>query len=398
LRLGLAAVALVAQLPILRPTPFRLSDHPIFIEAGRLVLSGRSPYDPAVWDELATRIDSPYVAMLNATTGVWPHPPWVAYAFAPLAVLPGDIAYWALHLVLAAAGVAGALVLVERVVWPSEPLHALALVVALTFQPLVIGIRWGQLGPLLVLGVALLVAGLDTRRSWRIVAAALLLLLKPHVLVLLAVVAAVLVARRVPRAIVPAAVTIAVACGIPTLLHPEWLSAATAGYGARVDAIAAYATTYALALDLAPATWPAVAAATSAVALAACGAAVRTARGTRDLLWPVAAAAVASLAFAPYLWTTDQGPLVAIAVLSIGAVGASSPGIRAAHLVLTVVAVTALPWALFLISAPRPTQALAALVPFVFALLLLQAARVASQRAAGSASSMSITGMPSRTG
>jgi len=257
----LARRALLAISPVLRPSPFLLSDHTIFVEAGRLVLAGRSPYDPLAWGEVAARTGSPFIAMLNATTGVWPHPPWVAFAFVPFALLPLEAGPWALHAALLAAGLLGAVLLVERVRWTSTAQHALALVLAVSFQPLVIGFHWGQLGPFLLLGFALLVIGLERRSVWLLSAAALLLLLKPHVLVLLALLAAVLVMGNARRAVLPLMAVLAVACGIPLLLFsPAWLAAATAGYAARIDAGAAYATTYALALDLWPAAWPPVAA------------------------------------------------------------------------------------------------------------------------------------------
>jgi hypothetical protein len=369
--------ALVAMAAVLWPTPFALSDHRVFVEAGRLVLSGRTPYDNATWIEVARAVGSPFIAMLAETTGVWPHPPWVAYAFVPFAFLPGDLGVWALHAVLLAAGIVGAVLLVERGQWATPAARALALVVAITFEPLVIGIRWGQLAPLLLLGFALLVRGLDRRAVLPIVAGALLLALKPHVVVLLAVVGAVMVARRVPRAAVTAAATLAIVCGIPALVDRGWLGAAAQGYGARIDGLGTYATTYALAIDVAGAAWPIVAAICIAIALAACAYAVRRSADA-DILWPLAAAATLSLVLVPYEWPTDHVLLLAVGLLALRAADQAPRGVRAAHLGLVVLVLTATPWVLFILSAPRQTQALEALVPLLAALVLAQSARISA--------------------
>lgn len=367
---------------MLWPAPFALSDHQIFVEAGRLVMHGRSPYDDATWAALAREIGSPHMAGLAETTGVWPHPPWTAYAFVPFALLPRALAPWALHLVLVAAGL-GAVLLAVRTIRPAAAvpaapglagIDALALVIGLTFQPLVIGIRWGQLSSLLSLGLMLVLLGLRGGRTAPIVAGALLLALKPHVLVALAVVAALLVIRRAPRA----AAICAAALGLPAALslarHPEWLGAAGAGYAARVEGLATYASTYALAIDLARDAWPAVAAALIALAVVACAAAVRSARSA-DPAWSLAAAAVVSLAVVPYVWPYDHAILLPAALLSLAAAARVAGPARTLHLGLAVAAFSALPWLLFLLSAPRPTQALGAFVPLAAAGMLLLAGR-----------------------
>jgi hypothetical protein len=376
LAFGPPAAALAVLSVVLRPAPFSLSDHTVFVEAGRLVLAGRSPYEPGVWADIARQVGSPYIAELARTTGVWPHPPWTAYAFVPFALLPRDVGPWALYAVLLAAGVAGALLLVERVRWASPRMHALALTIAVTFQPLVIGIRWGQLSPLLVLGFALAGIGIERRRPALIVAGALLLVLKPHVQVVLAIALAALVLRRMPRTFAATGAVLALCCGVPALVDPAWLGAAVAGYGARIDALAAYATTYALAIQIAPAAWPLVAASLITVVLTACALALRTVVVADRTGWTLAAAAVASLALAPYLWTTDHALLLVVALLALQAAERSAPPVRAAHLMLTVFVITVIPWTVFIISAPMPTQALAATVPIVAALLLAQSARL----------------------
>ena len=307
---------------------------------------------------------------------LWPHPPWVAYAFVPFAILPRDVGPWALHLVLLAAGVAGAVLLVERIAWRSPAVHALALAMALTFEPLVIGIRWGQLAPLLLLGLALLVTGLERRRTPPIVASALLLALKPHVVVLVAFVAAALLARRVPRALLATSGVLVAVCGVTVVLDGGWLDAASRGYLSRVEALPAYATTYALAIDVAGTAWPLAAAILIAVAAAACCVALLATRRERDDLYPLVVAATLSLVIVPYAWPTDQVLLLGVALLALRAADRSAGAVRSLHLGLTVAVMTALPWLLFLISAPRPTQALVAAVPILAALLLAQSARL----------------------
>lgn len=175
----------------------------------------------------------------------------------------------------------------------------------------------------------------------------------------------------------PTALALAVGCGIPTLANGQaWLAAAGQGYAARIDAIAAYATTYALAIDLWPAAWPLAAAAGISLALAACGYAVRIAPPDARSDWLLAAAIVASLVVAPYLWPTDQALLLAVVLLALCAAQGAPAKVRGAHLTLTVMALGLAPWALFLISAMQPTQALEAIVPLAAALVLAQSARL----------------------
>jgi hypothetical protein len=230
----------------------------------------------------------------------------------------------------------------------------------------------------LLLGVALLLIGIDRKRTAPLVASALLLLLKPHVLVVLAAVAVVLVVRRVPRAVPPVGTVVVAVCAIPALRDPGWLGAAGTGYAARIEGLAAYATTYALAIDIAPAVWPLVALGLIAIAIAGCAVALRHAP-PGDLAWPIAAAAVLSLVIAPYLWPTDQAPLLLFLLLGLQAADRASGGVRGAHLVVVLLGLVVLPWALFLISAPRPTQALEAIVPLVAALILAQSARLSGR-------------------
>jgi hypothetical protein len=380
-----AVVALAAIGLVLWPTPFALSDHRVFVEAGRLVLEGRSPYDGQAWTNIAREVGSPYIATLAQTTGVWPHPPWVAYAFVPFALLPREVGPWALHLTLLVAGIAGVVLLVEHLTWRSDSVHALALAVGVTFQPLVIGIRWGQLAPLLLLGFALLVTGLERRRTVPIVASALLLALKPHVVVILAFVSAALLARRVPRGLAAAGAVLAVVCGTTLVLDRGWFDAATRGYATRLDGLSAYSTTYALGIDVAGSAWPIAAGALIAVTIIACVVAARATRRDHDELWLLAVATTLSLVLVPYAWPTDQALLLVVALLALRAADRSAGAVRALHLGLTVIVMTALPWIAFLASAPRPTQALEAIVPIAAALLLAQSARLNASVSAGGA-------------
>jgi hypothetical protein len=116
-----------------------------------------------------------------------------------------------------------------------------------------------------------------------------------------------------------------------------------------------------------------------AIAIAAGLFVLRRTAGSGDVRWPLAVAAMLSLVLVPYEWPTDHVLLLCAALLAVRAADRVFGAVRAGHLGLTVLALSAMPWLLFLASAPRPTQALEALVPLITALLLVQSARLTAR-------------------
>ena len=366
---------LVAEAIVLRPAPFQLTDHFIFVTAGRLVLEGRSPYDPAAWADAAQRFDSPHIATMIATTGaVWSYPPWTAYLFAPFGALPPVAAAWAFHLSDLAVGIVGLALLARSFPWRHERTAALALALGAAFQPFVIGVRWGQFGGLLILGLALLIHGLGSSGRARVpalVTGALLLAAKPHVVTVLGVVVlAILISRRAWRDLVAIAAPLAVIGGVTTALYPEWTDIAGFGYRTRVEEFARYASTYSLAFDLSANAWPVVAGILIVLASGACAVAWLLAPSDFRLHAGLAGAATVSLTIVPYLYPYDHVTLLPALFLAVAVAQHASTG-RVLQLGAAFAIGLLVPWAAFFVSSARPTQATSAWVPLLMSGLIL---------------------------
>lgn len=191
------AAALVLTTTAHSTRPY-LGDHITFWYAGNLVATGRSPYDITAWREAAEQFgEDAGGAAVNAmrktvaeSEAVWVYPPWTAYLFVPVGLLPPDLGTAALHAVLLASAIAAIALLAEALPWRSRAALALAALLLVTWLPLVLSIRTGHLGALLLLGVALVTLGLRRGSAPAIIVGSLLLFIKPQITVLFAVVVA----------------------------------------------------------------------------------------------------------------------------------------------------------------------------------------------------------------
>ncbi len=197
--------------------------------AGRVVLQGANPYDPAAlsqWQAASGRTS--YEA--NAPTIAW-NPPWILPFLMPLGAIPYP---WA-RIVWFCLSLAG-LVISVRVLWRTyggeQDFEPLALALVLAFPPTLSALRVGQLGPLLLaVLMGLLLAGI--RGRWAVAGAcAALLTIKPQLFHML-IVALILwaITERSLSLVIGGAVALLSALGVAAAVDPgvlgQYLTAVT---------------------------------------------------------------------------------------------------------------------------------------------------------------------------
>ena len=93
------ALVLLAELPILIPPPFGLTDHLLFWFAGHLAATGGSPYDAAAWAEAQRAYGSSHLLrFIEQGDPVWVYPAWSVLVFIPFGLLPYPLGPLVLHL------------------------------------------------------------------------------------------------------------------------------------------------------------------------------------------------------------------------------------------------------------------------------------------------------------
>lgn len=228
LAFGIVTAAGLAFIFFLGPLQHRLAevranDFAGFWLHGYAVVHGVDPYDVRRWQDLQPELRwLPRAAEITIPG----YMPWAALFFAPLALLPLEVAAW----LWMAAGIAAAVLGLRgllRAFVPGRPAVHAAFGAALFFgQPSEIAVALGQWSPLLLGAVAVIVLAL---RSGRPRVAALpvpLLLMKPHLFVftgiglLFGATRSRTIRRALPLALALAAATIA----IGWLAFPDWLA------------------------------------------------------------------------------------------------------------------------------------------------------------------------------
>ena len=370
-RFHLVALVLVllAELPILIPPPFGLTDHLVFWEAGRLVWTGASPYDMANWADAQRLYDSAHLKLfVDAPAPVWVYPAWTAFLFLPFGWLPYPAGPWALYLSYLFVGLFAVVLFVRSLPERWQPSAELAIALAAMFQPLVIANRYGQFGAFLLLGVALVFRGARDRNTIAFTAGALLLFSKPQLFVVLAPVVLIVLLRGSSwRLIAVTSVSLASVAVATTLRYPESIGLFFRGAGERTTAFAMYSSTWAFAHYIAGDAWPVVGA--GIVALVAAAAFAGVVRLPADLrpAGTIAAAAALSLAVTPVDFHYDQVPLVLAVVLAVAV------GRRPVQIAVTWVVAAVVPWFVFFIElgiGGPDSQSLSGVVPLLIAPLL----------------------------
>lgn len=370
-------LVLLAELPLLVPPPFPLTDHLVFWRAGQLVVGGGSPYDMDAWSATQREYDSAHLRLfVELDRPVWVYPAWTAFLFVPFGLLPYPTGPWALYFSYLAVGLFSALLFIRslpaRWVRPAE----LAIVLVAAFQPLVIADRYGQFGAFLLLGTVLVFLGVRDRSALRLSAGALLLFAKAQLFVILApAVLVILVRRRAWRSLAITAGVLTAVAVATTLRYPESLAFFARGASDRVAVFTTYSSSWAFAHYIAQDWWLLVGGGLVTSAVVASVVAVRRLPADLRLAGSVAAASLISLAVTPVDFHYDEVPLVLAVVLAIAV------GRRPLQIALTWAVALVIPWLLFFaelaIGGPD-SQSLSGAVPLLMAPLLLVAAWDAS--------------------
>ncbi len=377
------AAALAAVWPVLWPVGPHLGDHFLFWSAGRLVIEGRSPYDPAAWADLSARYPGPLVEdvavnvipNLYGTVTIWAYSPSTALLFVPFGALPVGPGTSALHLAYVLAGVAGSVILARLVPWRSRTSYAVALAMSAAFQPFVMGTRAGQFGGFILLGIALAVRGLVGGTGAR-TAGSLLCSIKPHLLGAFAPVFVVELARvRGARALVIPAASLAGLAAATLIRYPDALPTIAVGVGERVAALDLFATTWALAKALTGEVDQRLVAMLIGAALVASIAAVRLADRDLRAMIALACSLALSLVVSPHVESYDDIVLLPGAFVALHAAERAAPPVRSALAGATIVVAVVTPWLAILAQMLSGTQASSGALPFLFIALLLAAAR-----------------------
>jgi len=364
---ALSAFALaVLVLPAVLLADVRRNDFFQFWWVGHLVVSGRSPYEPASFRDAlvyGTQAGSVYTSCAVSVQDplcLWVYPPWTPWLYAPIGLLDrpaGTIAVLVLAVVSLAVGIA----LITR--WAAAPLAGSALIaLGLSVSaPAVRDVVLGHFEGLLLIGLVSLAAGLAAHRAG-LVAGVVLLALKPHLVVVLAPISAAwLVARRMYRALAMAAATLGILVLSAVVLEPRGLGAMLGRSGVKVGFSGS--TTWDLAGRIGGVAWPLIALLLLGIAVVGALAAWRSADAAERPRVLVAIGVALGLAVVPYAQSYDDVLLFPVFALTLR--GARVGTIAAACAVM--VAVT---WGAYLLELDGDPRAYAGAFPVVALALL----------------------------
>ena len=299
-----------------------------FWYAGRLVITGGSPYDPAAWSAAAAYGEYARNVMSNCTPTpidplcVWVYPPATALLFAPFALLDVAIGTALLELVFIALGLVALLALARWMGQGSGDLRFVVVAACLVSHPFVFDLRAGHFEALGVLGLLALAYGFAHQRAAPVVVGALLLSVKPHLYLFVGLVVLIwLIRRRWWRALVLTSAALIVIQGGAALRFPDSVGAIATRSAGKVDL--GWASTWALLPVVPDAPVIGLVLFFGLIAIAFL-VSVRNAPAGRRADVTIAAAAAVSIAIAPYVHPYDlfvTFPTFAIAVaLTRGAV------------------------------------------------------------------------------
>ena len=312
-------LVLLAEIPLLIPPPFSLTDHLVFWRAGELVVTGGSPYDMRAWAETQRAFSSPHLLpFIQLDHPVWVYPAWTAFLFAPFGLLPAAIGPWAIDVSYLVVGLLATILFVRALPQRWRQPAGLAVPIAAMFQPLVIADRDGQFGAFLLLGAVLVFLGLRDRRALPLIAGALLLATKPQLFAVLApVVLLILVRRRAWGTVLVTTAVLGAVAVAATFRYPESLAFFARGARDRTAVFATYSTTWSFAHYFSGDGWPITAVAMAALAIVAIVGGVRRLPNDLRLAGVVSGAIAASIVITPVDMHYDQVPLILMIVLAV---------------------------------------------------------------------------------
>jgi len=362
---ALSAIALVVLLlPAVLLADVRRNDFFQFWWVGHLVVTGRSPHDPASFGDAlvyGTQAGSVYTSCALSVQDplcVWAYPPWTAWLYAPLGLLDRQAGTMAV-LALAVIGLAAGIALVTR--WAkAPPVGSAVIALALSLSaPAVRDIVLGHFEGVLLIGLVCLASGLAAGNG-RLVAGAVLLALKPHLVVVLAPVAAAwLSVRHRYRSLVIAAAALGLLLVSSVILEPRGIGAMLGSSQAKVGLSGS--TTWHLALTFGGA-WPLIELMLLGIALIGALAAWRGAHAAERPRMLVAVGVALGLAVVPYAQSYDD-------VLLFPAFALLLRGQRLGTIVVACAALVAVTWVAYVLELSGDPRAYAALPVVVLALL-----------------------------
>ncbi|MBI3965036.1 MAG: DUF2029 domain-containing protein [Chloroflexi bacterium] len=168
---------LVAQLlTLLRTGAIVFDDFLAYWTVGRLQLTGRNPYDP----ELVLVVQQAVGHESNSPLMVW-YPPWALAFVLPLGAVDYPLGRL-LWLGLQFGTILGAVALAWRYFGGRASDFWQALVITASFVPALFVLKYGQIGPLLLLGLVAFLWFERKQQWWQAGASTLLIAVKPHLL------------------------------------------------------------------------------------------------------------------------------------------------------------------------------------------------------------------------
>ena len=356
---------------------YRFHDVWCFYHGGQAVLQHRDPYDPAVWSALTA--DQTYVVagriVAPPCPGAFAYPYWTAIAFAPLALLPFDLAslIWS---ILSLAAAALGIVWCWRAAGGGRGGIAFVYgVLVLASLPFLRLVTIGQLSGVLLALVGAMALALRRARPSPAGAALGGLLVKPQ---LWAVLAAVLVVRAPRRGqLLAGAATVALVLALPSLLlFPRWpLQWAAEALGHRVEMAGPLPSIWSLSAQLTGSF-----AAGAALVTIVLGVTWALVRGRA--IYPVTLVALAipfSLVTAPYVYTYDHLALALTWAVTCVLAARSRPAPRRLILAALVITASVAPWLVYVLSVGEDSDTANAIAPLLAALVLAVAVRLAPE-------------------
>jgi hypothetical protein len=371
---GPAAIALGIVASLLSP----LNDRFQFWYAGHLVATGGSPYEQSAWALAAARYGDAATLVAgncrdpHSPECAWAYPPWTAWFLAPFGTLDPDRGMQVLAWSLIACG-AISVVLLTRAAPLSPPSTMVVALVAVVSAPFVWDSFVGHFEPVLLIGALLVARGLRDRRTLPLVVGAVLLSLKPNLIVaLVALVAGVLVARRWWRAL-GASVAVAGALTVIGAWREPGAIAALTGSPAKVAIV--LPTTWSFAARSVPGAAPVVALGLIVISIAATWLAVRAAPPGERSLMVVASGLGLSLVVTPYVHLYDFVLLLPAIATAIALLDRRGPVWRMTGWVIVGFGFVAATWVAFLAGPHGDEPAAAALIPVGTLVMLAIVAR-----------------------